>query len=198
MVVLKVTSFTKVIQVIQSCFSMQTLRQIERDEYNPFKFYAITLTFFFLINLSFYFYKLNNTYKLVFIESQSSVQFLLLFFITMLFFTLKNGLARGLALFIGDSKLIPEYTYSSFMITQTLGILLFPCLVMAELGPFNNMIFISIASVILIALQAFKWYRGVMFAFVDNKVGFLQIFTYFCSLEILPTLVLVKFIIEKY
>lgn len=198
LVVLKTSAFNQVVRVVQSCFSMQTLRQLERDEYNPFKFYAIALSLFFLFNFSFYIYKLNQVFKLVFVEQGALVQFSLILLITVVVFSIKNGFSRLFAVFIEDHKLIPEYTYSSFMITQTLGLLLFPCIVLSELSPFNNLLFLSIATVILITLQAFKWYRGLVFAFIDSKVGFLQIFTYFCSLEILPVLVLVKFIIEKY
>jgi len=198
LVLLKTTSFNQVVKVVQSCFSMQTLRQLERDEYNPFKLYAISLSVFFLFNFSFYIYKLNQVFKLVFVEQGALVQFSLILLITVSVFSIRNGASRMFTLFIDDHKLIPEYTYSSFMITQTLGLLLFPCMVMSELSPFNNLLFLSIATVIIITLQGFKWYRGLVFAFIDGKVGFLQIFTYFCSLEILPVLVLIKFIIEKY
>ncbi len=71
-------------------------------------------------------------------------------------------------------------------------------MVLVELSTFNPLIFLSAASVILIAMQGFKWYKGLTYALVDNRVGLLQIFTYFCSLEILPVLVLVKFIIETF
>jgi len=198
LVLLKTTSFNQVVKVVQSCFSMQTLRQMERDEYNPFKLYAISLSVFFLFNFSFYIYKLNQVFKLVFVEQGALVQFSLILLITVSVFSIRNGASRMFTLFIDDHKLIPEYTYSSFMITQTLGLLLFPCMVLSELSPFNNLLFLSIATVIIITLQGFKWYRGLVFAFIDGKVGFLQIFTYFCSLEILPVLVLIKFIIEKY
>ena len=198
LVLLKTTSFNQVVKVVQSCFSMQTLRQMERDEYNPFKLYAISLSIFFLFNFSFYIYKLNQVFKLVFVEQGALVQFSLILLITVSVFSIRNGASRMFTLFIDDHKLIPEYTYSSFMITQTLGLLLFPCMVLSELSPFNNLLFLSIATVIIITLKGFKWYRGLVFDFIDGKVGFLQIFTYFCSLEILPVLVLIKFIIEKY
>jgi hypothetical protein len=76
--------------------------------------------------------------------------------------------------------------------------MMFPCMVLAELSRFNPLVFLSAASVILLAMHVFKWYRGLVFALIENRVGLLQIFTYFCSLEILPVLVLVKFIIEKF
>lgn len=198
LVIIKVTSFPKVIKVIQSCFSMQTLRQMEREEFNPLKFYSIALSIFFLLNLTFFTYKVNNTYKLVLVEQSQFFQFMFFLMIIILLFLIKGAFTKLLAIFVNDHKLIPEFVYSSFMISQTEGILIFPCLVLAELSRFDPLIFLSAASVILVAMQIFKWYRGIVFALIENRVGLLQIFTYFCSLEILPVLVLVKFIIETF
>lgn len=198
LVAIKATSFQKVVKVLQSCFSMQTLRQLEREEYNPFKFYSVALSLFFLLNLTFFIYKVNSAYKLVLVGYSSFAQFAFFLSVTMLLFLIKNGFTRLLAIFVNDNKLIPEFIYSSFIISQTLGIIMFPCMVLAELSHFNPLVFLSAASVILITMQVFKWYRGIVFALVENRVGFLQIFTYFCSLEILPLLVIVKLIIEKF
>jgi hypothetical protein len=97
-----------------------------------------------------------------------------------------------------DNKLIPEFVYSSFVISQTFGIFLFPCLIAAEFGKYEPGIFLSMACVVLVVSQVFKWYRGVLFSLVERHIGLLQIFVYFCALEILPALVMVKFIIEKF
>jgi hypothetical protein len=198
LVLIKVTSFPKVVKVIQSCFSMQTLRQLEREDFNTFKFYSVALTAFFLFNLSFFIYRVNLTYQFVLTEEPLIAQFLFFMLVTVFFFFIKNGFTRLLAVFVDDNKLIPEFLYSSFIISQTLGIIIFPLMVLAELSAFDPLIFVSATGVILIAMQGFKWYRGIVFALIENRVGFLQIFTYFCSLEILLVLVLVKFIIEKF
>jgi hypothetical protein len=198
LVVIRVTSFQKAIKVVKSCFSMQNLRQLEREEYNPLKFYSVALSFFFLLNLAFFIYKVNSIYRVVLVEQSPGLQFSFFLMVTLLIFTVKNGFTRVLAICVNDHKLIPEFIYSSFIISQTLGIMMFPCMVLAELSQFDSLIFLSAASVILLAMQVFKWYRGVVFALIENRVGLLQIFTYFCSLEILPVLVLVKFIIEKF
>jgi hypothetical protein len=198
LVVIKVTSFQKVVKVIQSCFSIQSLRQMELEKFKPFKFYSVALSVFFLLNLTFFIYKINYMYKLVLIEHSSIAQFMFFLLAITLLFTVKGGFSKILAVFVNDDKLIPEFIFSSFIVSQTLGLLIFPCMVMAELSTFNPLIFLSAASVILIAMQVFKWYRGMVFALVINRVGLLQIFTYFCSLEILPALILVKFVIENF
>ena len=177
---------------------MQTLRQLEREEFNPLKFYSVALSVFFLLTFTFFIYKVNYTYNIVLKEHSQFFQFVFFFGAVILLLLLKGGLTKLIAVFINDNKLIPEFVYSSFVISQTQGIMMFPCLVIAELSRFNPLIFLSAAAVVILAMQAFKWYRGVVFALVENRVGLLQIFVYFCGLEILPVLVMVKFVIETF
>lgn len=197
LVVVKATSFSKVVKIIQSCFSMQSLRQLEREEYS-LKFYSVALQCFFLLNLAFFIYKINEAWHFVANDWSSAARFGFFFLLTTLVFIVRLGFNRLLAVFVNDQRLIPEFVYSSTVISQTLGLLLFPCMVLAELSRFNNLVFLSVASVVLVSMQIFRWYRGIVFALIENRVGLLQIFTYFCSLEILPVLVLVKFIIQKF
>lgn len=137
-------------------------------------------------------------YNLVLVESSHLSRFFFLLTATIIFFSVKGFLNKLLAVTLNDSKLIPEFVYSSFVISQTFGIFLFPCLILAEWSRLNPVVFLSMASVILIASQIFKWYRGVVFGLIEHKVGLLQIFVYFCALEILPAIVMVKFIIETF
>lgn len=198
LVIIRVTSFNKVIRLVQSCFSVQIWRQLEREEFNLLKFYSLLMSTFFMLNLSFFLYKINDAYSLVLTDRSSLDQFLFIMAIVMLAGLVKVTFNRILAFFTGDAKAIPEFVYSSFVVSQTIGLLLFPCLVICELSKLNPFISLSVAIVILSIAQLFKWYRGVLFGLVEHRIGFLQIFAYFCGLEILPVLVLVKFIIETF
>jgi hypothetical protein len=197
LVLVKVTAFSRVVKIIQSCFSMQSLRQLEREEYS-LKFYSVALQLFFLVNLAFFIYKVNDAYHFVVNDWSPFSRFSFFFIITLIVFAARLGFNRVLAVMLNDNRLIPEFVYSSTVISQTLGLLLFPLMLLAELSRFNNLVFLSVACVILLSMQVFRWYRGIVFALIENRVGLLQIFTYFCSLEILPVLVLVKFIIQKF
>jgi hypothetical protein len=177
---------------------MQAWRQLEREEFNPFKFYSILLSIFFFLNLSFFIYKVNSVYQWVLVGESHLEQFIFLISAVLCFLMIKGILNKLLAISVNDNRLIPEFVYSSFVISQTFGIFLFPCLVASELSDFEPGIFLSIACVVLVASQTFKWYRGILFSLVERRVGLLQIFVYFCALEILPALVMVKFIIEKF
>ncbi|MCW3075458.1 MAG: hypothetical protein JWO32_67 [Bacteroidetes bacterium] len=198
LVIIKVTSFGKVAKLMQACFNIQLWRQLEREEFNPFKFYSILLSVFFFMNLTFFAYKVNTVFNWVLIGHSRLEQFLFLFLFILILFSLKGAFNKILSVIVDDNKLIPEFVYSSFVISQTFGVFLFPCLVLAELSNLNTNLILLVSCVILTASQLFKWYRGILFGLIEHRIGLLQIFVYFCALEILPALVMVKFVIETF
>lgn len=198
LVFVKVTSTSKVLKIIQSTFNSNALHELEREETKTFKLHSVLLSLFFLLNISFLFYKVNSFYKFVFSENDLFVQFCLIFVIVLIFACFKNLLNQFICFLSNDYKTLSGFSYNSIKINQTFGLFLFPWLVLAELTNFNPLIFVSAAFVMLTASLIYRWYRGVIIGLVEERVGLLQTFTYFCGLEILPVIVLVKYIIETF
>jgi hypothetical protein len=197
-VFIKVTSYSKVIKIIQSTFNSNVLREIEREETKGFKLHSFLLSLFFLLNISFLLYKLNAFYKFIFTDKSLFIQFTLIFLIVLIFVLIKNFLNQFICFLSNNYKTLSDYSYNSIKINQTFGLFLFPWLIMAELTSFNPLIFVSGAFVVLSSSLIYRWYRGVIIGLIEERVGLLQTFTYFCGLEILPVIVLVKYIIETF
>ncbi len=197
-VFVKVTSYSKVLKIIQSTFSSNALHELEREEGKSFKLHSVLLSLFFLLNVSFLLYKVNSFYNLVFTESPLFMQFAYIFLILLISIGIKNFLNQFISFLTNDRKTISEYSYNSVKINQTFGIFLFPWLILAELTKFNALVFVSGAFVVLASSLIYRWYRGVIIGLIEERVGLLQTFTYFCGLEILPVVVLVKYIIETF
>ncbi len=197
-VFVKVTASSKVLKIIQSTFSSNALHELEREEGKSFKLHSVLLSLFFLLNVAFLLYKVNSFYNLVFTDNSLFMQFVIIFFILVIFIGIKTFLNQFISFLSNDKKTISEYSYNSVKINQTFGIFLFPWLILAELTKFNALIFVSGAFVVLAASLIYRWYRGVIIGLVEERVGLLQTFTYFCGLEILPVVVLVKYIIETF
>lgn len=194
----KLTSFSKVVRIIQSIFSKQIFQQLEREESNPFKFYSIALNFLFVLNVSFLVYKINTLNRLVLVESSAIVQFVFFLGVVLIVFSFKILANRSLANFTKERKIILDYSISSTLVNQSFGLFLFPLVILMEFSSFNPRIFITMALLVLSASILIKWYRGILMSLVIERVGLLQIFSYFCGLEILPVFVLVKYIIETF
>lgn len=198
LVLIRVNAFQRVVRIVQSTFSNQVLQQLEREEINPFKFHALALNLFFVLNVSFLVYKINNLYHFVLTDSGHLVQFSFFLLLILLVIVLKNILNKVLVFFTDQRKVISDYAISSTLVNQTFGLFLFPLVILLEFSPFNPLVFISGAVVVLGGAVVLKWYRGLISGLIVERVGILQIFSYFCGLEILPFFVLVKYIIETF
>jgi uncharacterized protein DUF4271 len=195
---IKVGAHSKVVKIVQSTFSSQAMQLLEREEVNPFKFYHIALNLFFILNLSFLAYKINSIYNYILVEESRFTQFSFFLLIVVIVFAFKILMNNLLAFFTNERKVVSEYTVNSILVNETFGLLLFPWIVLSEFSTFNPLVFVSGALIILAASQLLKWYRGVIIGLVEERIGLLQTFSYFCGLEILPVLVLVKYIVETF
>ncbi len=197
-VVIKTTSLNKVVKIVQSVYNIQNWNQLLREDYNPYKFYSVILALLFAINVSFLFYKLNANYNLILTRLPHFLQFLFIFGILVALILIKVIANKILMFVTGTKNPIYQYSYCSFIINQTFGLFIFPFIVLAEFGKFNSLLFLTISLVIIGFSIILKWFRGIVFSLLDERIGILQTFTYFCTLEILPILVIVKFIIETF
>jgi hypothetical protein len=185
-------------RILQSAFSKQLLQQLEREEINPFRFYSIALNLLIVLNLGFICWKLNRLYGFVLPASPSLLQFAFFFLVILLIFVGKFLANRAIGFITGSRRLIAEYAVSTALVNQSLGVAIFPLVVLMHFSPFNPVIILWIALGLFAAALLLKWYRGVIKGLVQERLGFLQIFSYFCALEILPVFVLVKYIIETF
>lgn len=198
LVFIKVTASNKVIKIIQSSFSINAMNELLREESSNYKLHSVILNIFYSFNFSFLLYKLNSIYKLVFIEYDLFFQFDLIFILVFLFLGLKLVLNKLLHVLTNNNRSVIYYNSSSLKINQTLGLFLFPVLLLIEFTHFNTLLFTVFSFLIVLVLFTIKWFRGVFTAMIEEGVGLLQTFTYFCVLEVLPVLVLVKYIIETF
>ncbi len=194
----KVNAFPKLIRVVQSTFSRQVLQQLEREEAGFFRNYSFILNLFFILNLAFLVFKINSIYGFILKETSYFLQYLFFLALVSLILFFKLSMNRVLIVFTGERKLITEYNVSSRLVDQAFGLALFPCVVLMQFSTFNPVIFLSGALLIMAFSILLKWYRGVIIGLVDQRIGLLQIFSYFCGLEILPVFVLVKFLIQTF
>ncbi len=197
-VALKISSSAKLIKVLQATYNSQVQSQLEREEFNLFRSHAVLLNILHLITLSLLIYKINSFYKLVYTEYSSLAQYLFFIFIILTVYCFKFIINKVLIILTNETKSIYEFEYNCFIINHATGIFLFPWLVLAELSRFNPIIFVSGGLVVCLFSVFIKWYRGLLIGLFKDGVGILQILTYFCTLEILPILVLAKYLIETF
>jgi len=194
----KSSAYSRVVRVVQSTFSQQIFQQLEREEVNSTKYYSLALNFFFMLNLAFFVYQINATHPYVFQNLEGSFQFLIFLAIITAFALLRVLIDHVLAFFTNERRLLGDYRTSVSLINQAFGLFLFLWLVLDEFTRENSAVFLWLGASVVIISVVMKWYRGMVMGLLEQRIGLLQIFSYFCGLEILPLLVVIKFLIETF
>jgi hypothetical protein len=198
LVLLKVTSPVRTYRVLNAAYSLQVARQVEREDYSPFKRVPLILTFIFILTAAFLFYKLNAQFGSILLSKEGIVQYLFFVLAVALAVFIKFVVNSFISLITGASHLFKEYINNTFIINQAMGVVLLPVIIIAELSPLNPGWLILPALLFLCFGYVLRLYRGFVFAALEEGVGFLQLFVYLCALEILPLLVLVKFLVVNF
>jgi Domain of unknown function (DUF4271) len=191
-------SLQSLLRNIQFGFSFQAQRKFERKEMRRDELYPQLLNLFFVLNLSFLAFSTNRSFNILLQNKGFLTQVFFFMGLIMLILTLKTILNSLLVTISSKGKFIQEYRVISGSMNRVSGLFLFPLLLLLGFSEANTQ-FILILSLVLVGLMLLiKWVKGLLLSFGEEGLGILQILTYFCALEILPQLVLVKYTIETF
>jgi hypothetical protein len=198
LVILKVTSPVRTFRVLNAAYSLQVAKQIEREDYSPFKRVPLVLSIVFILTGAFLFYKLNESLGSVLQDKEGYVQYIFFVLVVAGALLLKFVVNKFISVVTGSYYVFNEYINNSFIINQAIGIVLLPVMIVAELSPINATWLVLPGLLFLCFGYLLRLYRGFVFAALEEGIGFLQLFVYLCALEILPLLVLVKFLVVNF
>lgn len=107
-------------------------------------------------------------------------------------------LYRFIQFLIGEDGGLTENRYSMILFTEVTGILILPFTILAWFGPRDYIIpLIVFCGAIGLIIYIFRIIRGFLGGLNSGTAG-VYIFLYFCALEILPLIVLVRYISDRY
>ncbi len=182
----------------RSSYNIQAIKQLEREEFNPLNLRSYALNLIYLISITFFVYKLNETYCFILEGVHSFLQFLFLWLCIALYHGLKY-LLRWVIGFVGNTQaLMMEILYNNMVINQTVGMLMLPAIIAIEFSKIEGLYLFVATALILLTAFFIKIYRGFIFSVFENQIGLLQVFVYICALEILPFLVFAKLMITNF
>lgn len=195
---LRITSFSKVVNTFRSSYSIQSVRQLEREEFNPFNPTSFSLSLLFILLFSFFLYKINSEFRYILIQKSDLIQYLFFIGCVCVFLPIKFGIRKIIGHISNEHALTNELFYNNLVINQSLGLLLLPIMVVVEFSKIGANYALIVTFIIFATSIIIKLYRGVLFSLFENHNGLLQVFIYLCALEILPFLVFLKFIISNF
>ncbi|OYT12337.1 MAG: hypothetical protein B6I19_09925 [Bacteroidetes bacterium 4572_114] len=106
---------------------------------------------------------------------------------------LKNIIIRGVGSVFKVNELSKYYISNNFSFNVIASVLLIPVLMVSVYDNSTTIIYVAITLSILLFI--FRTIRGMFFSFEQQKYTWYHFFIYFCTLEILPVLIVIKTIL---
>lgn len=197
-VLIKISEPKKIIKIFASVFSLQEAKQLFREEFKLTKRMSLFMGMCFIMVIAFLIQITNNYFGLILKEHSPAAQYL--FFIMVLCFTylikfLSNYI---LAFIVLNDDLCKEYMFNVVVFSQTIGIILFPFVVCMQFTHYPTEWFLYPSLIICSGFYALRMARGFIISASEQNIGILYIFLYLCALEILPLLILIKFLLINF
>lgn len=197
-VVIRVSEPKKILKIFISVFSLQEAKQLFREEFKLTKRISLLLGIGFILIIAFLM-QLTNEYFGSILNNYSHLQQYLLFVVVIcLTYLIKFIVNYTLAIISSNTELGKEYFFNVFIFSQTIGVIILPLIICLKFTKYPTEWFLYPALIICGGFYALRLFRIFIVSTTEQNIGILYIFIYLCALEILPLLVLIKFLLVNF
>ncbi|MES2761810.1 MAG: DUF4271 domain-containing protein [Bacteroidota bacterium] len=197
-VLIKVSEPRKILKIFISVFSLQESKQLFREEFKLTKRLSVLLGIGFILVVAFLIQKTNHYFGLILNDSSQIQQYLFFIAVVALVYLIKFLANYLLAFISSNNDLAREYLFNVFVFAQTIGILIFPLIICLQFTKYPTEWFLYPALIICAGFYGLRMFRGFIISSAEQNIGILYLFLYLCALEILPMLVLIKFLLVNF
>jgi hypothetical protein len=197
-VLIRISEPKKIIRVFTSVFSLQESKLLFREEFKLTKRMSLFLVLAFILVMAFLVQITNQYFGLILNEQSHLKQYLFFVGIISSMYIIKFFTNYILAFISSNNELAKEYLFNVFVFSQTIGVILFPLVVCLQFTKYPSEWFLYPALIITAGFYALRMFRSFIISVGEQNVGILYIFLYLCGLEILPLLVLIKFLLVNF
>jgi hypothetical protein len=197
-VYLNFTNPKKLLQVFLSVYSNQASKQLYREDYRLTKSMSVLLSLSFVMVMAFLLFVCNNYFGFILQDLQPLKQFLFFTAVILLMYIVKLSSNYFIGFSTMSQELNHEYIFNVFISSQTLGVVLLPLVICIQFSRYPTEWFLYPAIILCGAFYILRFIRGFIISVVEQNVGIVYIFLYLCALEILPLLVLIKFLLVNF
>lgn len=189
----------RVLQLFKAFWISNYSSQLVKAENVLIKQASVLLSVLFLFSFSLFSYQLMHYYY----RNMLFYTGLELYFIIMLsviaFYAIKVVLFKMLAIIFNSEAETKEYTFNVFLINQSIGLLLLSLVALINYLPASNHgVLVFIGLLLIVSFFLFRIIKGLVSLWFLGVFSKSYLFLYLCALEILPLIVIGKFIIDKY
>lgn len=197
-VLIKISEPKKFLKIFASVFSLQEAKQLFREEFKLAKRISLFMGICFIMVIAFLIQITNNYFGLILKEHSPIEQYLFFIMVLCITYFIKFLSNYALAFVTLNNELGKEYMFNVVVFSQTIGIILFPFIVCMQFSHYPTEWFLYPSLIICSGFYALRMARGFIISGSEQNVGILYIFLYLCALEILPLLILIKFLLINF
>lgn len=181
--------------VIDAFLNQRYASQFFREENALIQRTSVLLSLTFIISASLFFYQLESLYPLQWIEFKGFQKYLLILVFTLLFYIFKILFNKIGGFLFKCERETSEYIFNQFLILQIIGLglmLIVLILRYQQIIPSNYILYAGLF--ILLAGFIIRIFRSFQITTSNTGFSYIYIFLYLCTLEIIPIVVIVKYV----
>lgn len=197
-VIIRVSEPKKILKIFISVFSLQEAKQLFREEFKLTKRITFLLGIVFILIIAFLIQYTNGYFGLILKDYSQIQQYLFFIGVISLVYLVKFLVNYLLAYISSNNDLGKEYLFNVFIFSQAIGIIIFPLIICLQFTKYPTEWFLYPALIICAGFYGLRMFRGFIISSTEQNLGILYIFLYLCALEILPMLVLIKFLLVNF
>lgn len=197
-VVIRVSEPKKILKIFISVFSLQEAKQLFREEIKLTKRISLLMGIVFVLVIAFLIQFTNHYFGLILNDYSQIQQYLFFIVVACLAYLVKFLINYALAYISSNKELGKEYLFNVFIFSQAIGIIIFPLIVCLQFTKYPTEWFLYPALIICAGFYVLRMFRVFIISATEQNIGILYIFMYLCALEILPMLVLIKFLLVNF
>ena len=180
-----------IVNLFRSLVNYPTSFRLFREKNYPILHGAFRLEAFFYITFSIFLYQVIEYFQLTLAHENLSFYIVGLAMVFFYFFIKKISYTVLGLVFEGTSE-TSEYLFNLDIYNRTLGLVLFPIVVLINYYPSENLVFIVFAGIFTVAVfYVFLLQRGI-YILLKKQFPIFYLFLYLCTLEFVPLFLIYK------
>jgi len=114
--------------------------------------------------------------------------------VVLLLYPLKSLVLQLVGWIFSDSERISEYIFNVFLINKILGLSLIPIVVLATYLSSGQEVLLHVGISLVVLFYVYRLFRGYFIGRDNANLSQFYIFLYLCTLEILPLIIVTRFV----
>ncbi len=198
LVLIRTTSAKRFFMIIKAIFTLGASKQLMREDYKLNKGSAVLFSIVFVLHFSYFLFKINQYFGYIHYSFNSLLFYLLVVSAVVITYALKIITSKVLSMVLLARTETDEYIFNIFLSTNAAGLFLFPIIVCSEYSQLPVHYFLYAGITILLVFYLIRVFKGLAIAYVGGRFSIFHLFLYFCALEVLPLIVIIKLLVGRF